>query len=43
MARNPVQNATVPKAEKHERDIWDTQTLMKALFLSVLLYIENIS
>ena len=33
MARNPVQNATVPKAEKHERDIWDAQTLMKALSL----------
>ena len=33
MARNPVQNATVPKAEKHERNIWDAQTLMKALSL----------
>lgn len=33
MARNPVLNATVPKAEKHERDIWDAQTLMKALSL----------
>ncbi len=33
MLRNPVQNATVPKAEKHERDIWDAQTLMKALSL----------
>ncbi len=33
MSRNPVQNATVPKAEKHERDIWDAQTLMKALSL----------
>ena len=33
MARNPVQNATVPKAEKHERDIWDAPTLMKALSL----------
>ena len=31
MARNPAQNATVPKAEKHERNIWDAQTLMKAL------------
>lgn len=28
-----MQNATVPKAEKHERDIWDAQTLMKALSL----------
>ena len=33
MARNPAQNATVPKAEKHERNIWDAQTLMKALSL----------
>lgn len=33
MARNPAQNATVPKVEKHVRDIWDAQTLMKALSL----------
>ena len=33
MARNPAQNATVPKVEKHERDIWDAQTLMTALSL----------
>ena len=33
MARNPAQNATVPKVEKHERDIWDAQTRMTALSL----------
>ncbi len=33
LSRNPVQNATVPKVEKHERDIWDAQTVMKALEL----------
>ena len=33
LSRNPAQNATVPKVEKHERDIWDAQTVMKALDL----------
>lgn len=33
MSRNPAQNATVPKVEKHERDIGDAQTLMTALSL----------
>lgn len=33
LARNPVQNAIVPKEEKHERAIWDAQTLTKALTL----------
>ena len=31
MARNPAQNATVPKVEKHERDIWDAPTLFHAI------------
>jgi integrase len=31
MAKNPVQNATLPKCETVARDIWDAETLMKAL------------
>jgi integrase len=31
MAKNPVQNATLPKCETNTRDIWDAETLMKAL------------
>lgn len=33
LSRNPAQNAILPKVEHHERDIWDSQTLMKALTL----------
>ena len=33
MARNPVQNATLPKYEKKEREIWDAETLFKAIDL----------
>lgn len=29
--RNPVENATLPKEEKKERDIWDADTLIRAL------------
>lgn len=31
MSRNPVQNATIPKEEHKERDIWTVETLFKAL------------
>ncbi len=31
MSRNPVQNATLPKEEHKERDIWTVETLFKAL------------
>lgn len=31
LSRNPVQNAIVPKVERNQREIWDSQTLMKAL------------
>lgn len=31
MARNPVERATLPKVEKHERQIWTSDVLMKAL------------
>ena len=31
MSRNPVQNATLPKEEHKERDIWTAETLFKAL------------
>ena len=31
MTRNPVINATLPKAEHKERDIWTAETLFKAL------------
>ncbi len=30
MSRNPVQNATLPKEEHKERDIWTAETLFKA-------------
>ena len=33
LSRNPAQNAIIPKEERHVRDIWDAQTLMKALDL----------
>ncbi len=33
MSRNPVQNATLPKCEEHEREIWDTETLFRAIDL----------
>lgn len=31
ISRNPVENATLPKEEKKERAIWDTETLIRAL------------
>lgn len=31
LARNPVQKATLPKSEEKERDIWDHETLIKAM------------
>ena len=31
MARNPVEHATLPKAEESVREIWDVDTLLKAL------------
>lgn len=31
ISRNPVQNCTLPKSQENTRDIWDTQTLLKAL------------
>jgi len=33
IARNPVEHATLPKAEYKEREIWTAETLMKALEL----------
>lgn len=33
MARNPVQNATLPKCEEQVREIWDAETLFKAIDL----------
>ena len=33
MARNPVQNATLPKCEERAREIWDAETLFKAIDL----------
>lgn len=33
MARNPAQNATLPKCEEHEREIWNAETLFKAIDL----------
>lgn len=33
IARNPVEHATLPKAEYKEREIWTAETLMKALGL----------
>lgn len=33
MNRNPVQNATLPKCEKNTREIWDAETLFKAIGL----------
>jgi len=33
MIRNPVEHATLPKVEKHEREIWDAETLFKAIDL----------
>ena len=33
MARNPVQNATLPKCKEHEREIWDAETLFRAIDL----------
>lgn len=33
MARNPVQNATLPKCEENVREIWDAETLFKAIDL----------
>lgn len=33
MARNPVQNATLPKCEERQREIWDAETLFKAIDL----------
>ena len=33
IARNPVEHATLPKAEYKEREIWTAETLMKALDL----------
>lgn len=33
MARNPVQNATLPKCEKKEREMWDAETLFRAIEL----------
>ena len=33
MARNPVENATLPKVEKHPREIWDAETLFHAIEL----------
>ena len=31
MLRNPVENATLPKVEKHIREIWDADTLFHAI------------
>lgn len=33
MARNPVQNAILPKCEEQAREIWDAETLFKAIDL----------
>lgn len=33
MAKNPVQNAILPKCEENVRDIWDAETLFKAIDL----------
>ena len=33
MSRNPVANATLPKYEEKERDIWDSETLFRAIEL----------
>ena len=33
MARNPVQNATLPKCEEQAREIWDAETLFRAIDL----------